>query len=399
MPLYQYRAVTLDGASRTGSAEAATADALVVALRQEGLYLTTCATAAPKQKTYRLKTVEVADFCRQLGAMLSAGIMLIRAMGILAGRDLKAPLRKAYENIIADLQRGSTLSEAMANRERAFPDLLINMIRAGEGTGRLDATCEKMAVAYDKEHRLDAKLQQALVYPAILLVLIVGVVLVIFTFVLPQFMGLFENMELPLPTKVVMGISDFLVAHGIWLAVGVSVAVAGLAALLRRPRVRRALDRVLLRLPRIGRLLCIIYTARFARTLSSLYVSGISMIQALTIARGTVGNAYIESQFDAVLQALGNGQTLSRSLGTVDGFEPKLRSTILVGEESGNLEKMLESVADQYEYDSEMASQRLVALVEPVLIVIMAAVVAFVIISVLLPVYQMYSGIGDEGGL
>ncbi|MDR1013541.1 MAG: type II secretion system F family protein [Coriobacteriales bacterium] len=398
MPLYRYRAVALDGSHRNGSTEAATAEALVASLRQEGLYLTTCSTAAPAREAYRLKTVEVADFCRQLGAMLSAGIMLIRAMGILAGRDLKAPLRKTYENIIAELQRGSTLSEAMAGRGRAFPELLVNMVRAGEGTGRLDAVCEKMAVTYDKEHRLDSKLQQALVYPAILVVLVIGVVLVIFTFVLPQFMGLFEGMELPVPTKVVMGLSGFLVAHGIWLAVGASVAAAGLAALLRRPRPRRALDRVLLRLPKIGRLLCIIYTARFARTLSSLYASGIPMIKALAIARGTVGNTYIEAQFGTVLQALGNGHTLSGALGAVDGFEPKLRSTILIGEESGNLEKMLESIAEQYEYDSEMASQRLVSLVEPVLIVVMAAIVAFVIVSVLLPVYQMYAGIGDEGG-
>jgi type IV pilus assembly protein PilC len=399
MPLYRYSAVTLNGLKRTGSVEAATADALVAALKEENLFLTKYSTAKPKQEQHKLKTTEVADFCRQLGAMLSAGIMLIRAMNILTQRNLKPHIKKIYEDVVLDLQRGSTLSEAMTHRGRAFPELLINMIRAGENTGKLDATCEKMAVTYDKEHRLNSKVQQALIYPIILIVLIVGVVLILFTFVLPQFMGLFEGMELPLPTKIVMGFSDFLLANGIWLLIGVVIGIAGLITLFRKPGPRRMFDHFKLKLPKIGSLLRTIYTARFARTLASLYVSGISMIQALNIARSTVGNTYIDSQFTAVIEALGNGRTLSQALSGVEGFEPKLRSTVLIGEESGNLESMLESVADQYEYDSEVATQNLVALVEPVLIVIMAVVVAFVIISVLMPIYQLYSNIGAEGGM
>jgi type IV pilus assembly protein PilC len=399
MPLYRYSAVTLNGSRRSGSIEATTVDALAAALKQENLFLTKWSTTKPKQESRKLKTTEVADFCRQLGAMLSAGIMLIRAMNILTQRNLKPHIKKIYDDVILDLQRGSTLSEAMANRGRAFPELLISMMRAGENTGKLDSTCEKMAVTYDKEHRLNSKIHQALIYPAILIVLIIGVVLILFTFVLPQFMGLFEGMELPLPTRIVMGFSDFLLANGVWLIVGVVVVVAGLITLFRQPVPRRVLDHVKLKLPKIGSLLRIIYTARFARTLASLYVSGISMIQALTIARSTVGNKYIDSQFDAVIDALGNGRTLSQALAGVEGFESKLRSTVLIGEESGNLESMLESVADQYEYDSEVATQNLVALVEPVLIVIMATVVAFVIISVLMPIYQLYTNLGAEGGL
>jgi type IV pilus assembly protein PilC len=399
MPLYKYSAVTLNGSKRTGSVEAATVEALTAALKQENLFLTDWSTTKPKVEAHKLKTDEVADFCRQLGAMLSAGIMLIRAMNILSQRNLKPHIKKIYDDLIMDLQRGSTLSEAMSNRGRTFPELLINMIRAGENTGKLDATCEKMAVTYDKEHRLNGKVRGALVYPIILVCLIIGVILIIFTFVLPQFMGLFENMELPLPTKIVMGISDFLVAWGMWLLIAAVAAIAGLIALFQQPGPRRAYDHFKLKLPKIGQLLRIIYTARFARTLSSLYVSGISMIQALSIARTTIGNTYIAAQFDGVIEALGNGRTLSQAIGTVDGFEPKLRSTILIGEESGNLEKMLESVADQYEYDSEMATQSLVTLIEPVLIVVMAVIVAFVIISVLMPIYQLYSNIGAEGGL
>jgi type IV pilus assembly protein PilC len=285
----------------------------------------------------------------------------------------------------------------MARCGRAFPELLINMMRAGEQTGRLDESCNTMAVQFDKDHRLNQKIKSATMYPMILVVLIICVILVIFTFVLPQFMSMFEGMELPLPTRIVMGISNFLTEYGL-----VALAVAGgLAALLyatfRKPGPKRALDKAKLGLPKIGKLLQTIYTARFARTLASLYVSGIPMIQALTIAQATIGNKYIESEFTKVTEALANGRSLSQAIAAVDGFENKLKSTVLIGEESGRLEHMLESVADQFDYDSEMASARMVALIEPVLIVVMAGIVGMVIVAVMMPLFEMYGSVG--GGL
>jgi type IV pilus assembly protein PilC len=399
MPVFKYSAVALDGAKVSGNAEATSAEQLQALLRAENLFMLNAKAKEAKKQTRKLKTEEVADFCRQLAAMLSAGIMLIRAMSIMAQRNLKPHVQKIYDELIADLQRGSTLSEAMFNQGRAFPELLINMIRAGENTGKLDATAAKMAESYDKEHRINGKIRSAMVYPAILVVMIIGVVLIIFTFVLPQFMGLFEDMELPLPTQIVMGISDFLVANWTFVLIGIVLFVAFVGALLRQPKPRLIFDHFKLKLPKIGHLLKTIYTARFARTLSSLYVSGISMIQSLQIARNTIGNKYIEAQFTTVIEALGNGRTLSQAISQVDGFEPKLHSTILIGEESGSLEHMLESIADQYDYDSEQATQQMVTLIEPVLIVVMAVIVAFVIISVLLPIYQLYSNVGAEGGI
>ncbi|MDR2109574.1 MAG: type II secretion system F family protein [Coriobacteriales bacterium] len=399
MPQYKYTAFALNGKRVVGSAEAASPEQLASLLRTRDLFLQKATSSEKRATQQRLKVTEIADFSRQLAAMLSAGIMLIRAMTILAQRNLPANVKRVYGEVIADLQRGATLSEAMGNRGRAFPELLVNMIRAGENTGRLDVTAAKMAASYDKEHRLNSKIRGAIVYPAILLVLIIGVVLIIFTFVIPSFIGIFEDMELPLPTQIVMGISDFLLAYGVWLLIGIVIVIAALIALFRRPRPRRAWDHFKLKIPKVGRLLKTIYTARFARTLASLYVSGISMIQALQISRRTIGNTYIESQFDAVIELLGNGRTLSQALSGVDGFEPKLESTILIGEESGSLEQMLESIADQYDYDSEMAAQKLVTFIEPVLIVFMALIVGFVIISVLLPIYQLYDNVGAQGGI
>jgi type IV pilus assembly protein PilC len=399
MPLYNYKAVAIDGKKAHGRMEAASSNQLAAQLRGEGLFLLEAAQRQVVQQPVKLSTVEVADFCRQLAAMLSSGITLIRAMAIMSQRDLKPHVKKIYSGIIEDLQRGSTLSEAMAQLGKAFPALLVNMIRAGEQTGRMDVTALKMAETYDKEHRLNQKIRSATVYPVILVVLIVGVVLIVFTFVIPQFVGMFENMALPLPTRIVMAVSDFLISNGLYLLVGVVIAVAVLLYAFRQPGPGTALDKAKIGIPKMGKLLSTIYTARFARTLASLYVSGIPMIQALTIARGTIGNRYIESQFGNLLDALGNGQTLSQAIATIDGFEPKLRSTVLVGEESGRLEQMLESIADQYDYDSEMASQRMVSMIEPILIVVMAGIVGGVIISVMLPIYQLYGNVGAAGGI
>jgi type IV pilus assembly protein PilC len=387
------------GRKTGGRIEAANPEQLAATLRGYDLFLTDSHEHKSFELPTKLTAVEIADFCRQLAAMLGSGITLIRAMMILAERDNKPHIKKIYDEIILDLQRGSTLSEAMALRGRAFPELLISMIRAGEQTGRMDVTAQKMAENYDKEHRLKQKLRNATTYPMILVVLIIGVVLVIFTFVIPQFTTMFENMVLPLPTRIVMGISDFLIADGIYLFIGILIAVASLVYVFRQPVPRRVLDRTKLKIPKVGKLLGTIYTARFARTLASLYVSGIPMIQALTIARDTIGNKHIEAEFAGVLDALGNGRTLSQAIAGVDGFEPKLKSTILIGEESGRLEYMLESVADQYDYDSEMASQRMVSMIEPILIVVMAGIVGMVIISVLLPIYQLYSEVGTQGGI
>jgi type IV pilus assembly protein PilC len=395
MPLYKYSAVAMDGTRMNGRMEAADESQLGSILSGDGLFLMGASPFDERKRHSKLTMPEVSDFCRQLAAMLSSGIPLIRAMMIIEQRDAKPHVKKIYQEMIAELQRGSTLSESMLKQAGTFPELLINMIKAGESSGRLDITALKMADAFGKQHKLNQKLKSATTYPIILVVMIIVVMLVIFTFVLPSFFGMFDSMgELPFPTRIVIAISNFL-THYFWL---LGIAAAACAAALwytfRLPAPRMWLDKRKLKFLKIGHLLSTIYTGRFARTLASLYVSGIPMIQALRIARGTIGNTYIEQQFDSVIDALGNGRTLSQALGSVDGFERKLHSTILIGEESGRLEQMLESTADQYDYDSEMATTRKITMLEPILICIMAGVVAFVMISVMLPIYQLYQNIG-----
>lgn len=394
MPVYKYSAVAIDGSKHSGALDAANEAQLVEVLKEKGLYLVKSRPAEKASENKKLKTNEIADFCRQLAAMLSSGITLIRAMQIIEARDAKPQVKKVYHDVIDELRRGSTLSESMEKQGKAFPPFLINMMHAGENSGGIDTTAEKMAITYDKQHKLNAKMRSASVYPIILVVLIIAVVIVLFTFVMPQFMGIFGEMELPLPTQIMMSISSFLINYWYFLLLGIIVAGVALTAIFKQAGPKKAWDKFKLRIPILGKLLTIIYTARFARTLASLYVSGIPMIQSLNIGRTTIGNSYIESQFDQVIQDLGNGRTLSQALSTLDGFDAKLQSTVSIGEESGRLETMLDSVADQFDYEAEMATQRLVSVMEPIMIIIMALVVLTVIVSVLLPMLQMYQSIG-----
>jgi type IV pilus assembly protein PilC len=218
--------------------------------------------------------------------------------------------------------------------------------------------------------------------------------IIIFTFVMPSFMTVLDGMTLPLPTRVVMALSNFLTHNFVEIIAAVVIIVAAVIFTFKQPAPRLALDKVKLRVPKLGKLFSVIYTSRFARTLASLYVSGIPMIQSLKICRSTMGNTYLDKQFDDVIQDLANGRTLSQSLVKVDGFEGKLKSTIMIGEESGRLEAMLDSVADQYDYDSEVATSQMVAMLEPAMIVILAGMVAFIMLSVMLPIFQMYQAVG-----
>ncbi|MEG1997536.1 MAG: type II secretion system F family protein, partial [Clostridiales bacterium] len=302
--------------------------------------------------------------------------------------------RVLYEGLYQSLLEGLSLSEAMEQAGGAFPPLLINMYKAAEANGTIDLTALRMAEHYEKEYRLKSRLRSASTYPIILLCLTIGVLLVIFTVVLPQFFTMFGDMELPLMTRIMMGISVGLRANFLFILIGVLVAVFGITMLLQNRAVRLFLDQLKLKLPVFGKLLRVIYTARFSRTLSSLYSSGLTILTALQVSRDTIGNLYIADQFDGVIQDVRNGIALSDALEKVDGYDKKLPSTVLIGEESGQLEKMLLSVSDAFDYEADQVTQRLASMLEPMLLILMAVVIGIVMLSVIVPIYNMYGNIG-----
>ncbi len=396
MPKYQYTAQNEAGKRVKGVQEAADETDLYQRLRQDGLFLLTHKEKTDTRTRKKIKTKDLADFCRELATLLEAGVSLVRALGIISEEEnLKANHRLIYADLQKLIRQGVALSDAMEQQGDAFPELMIHMFRSAEASGKMDQTAFRMANHYEKEAKLKSKVSGAMVYPCILLALIVAVVLVIFTFVLPQFEDLFSQMEsLPPTTEFLMWLSDQLVTNWLQIGIGAFFIMMVILMIFRIYKVRLMRDKLLVRMPVVGKLLKTIYTARFARTLSSLYSSGLPIVTALQTGRKTVGNLYIDEQFDQAIAGVRAGENLSAAVGSIDGFVKKFASTIMIGEETGSLDAMLDSSAENLEYESEMAINKLVSLLEPLMIVIMALIVGVIIVSVITPIYGSYDAIG-----
>ena len=397
---FRYKAQDSEGKVISGYQKAADVEELHTKLKNEGLMLIDSKEDEKVRRvSKRLKYDRVADFARNLSKLIAAGVTLVKALRIISeDESIKENERKIYADILRLVRSGMTLSDAMDEQGDTFPTLFINMMRSAESGGNLDQTAANMAEYYSKEYKLQQKIKSSTTYPKILGVLIVVVLIVIMGFVLPQFSGMFEQMdELPAPTEILMGISDF-VANKWYLLIFFAIILFIIIKIITSlPDVRLWLDKVQLHIPKIGKLRKIIYTARFSRTLASMYSAGIPIVTCLQIAKTTIGNTYIESQFDDMIAEIRSGKALSDALADIDGFVKKLPSSVAVGEETGALDSMLVSIADQMDYDSEIAIEKLVAMVEPVMIVIMAVVVGFIMIAVITPIYGSYQTIADQG--
>jgi len=391
MPKYTYTALSLTNEKVTAELDARDDEDLRRQLRAKELVPVKYSVIEDKLSSYRMKSVEVAEFSRQLASMLASGITIVRAMEILKDRDFAPKVIKVYDKLHRDVLMGFTLSEAMRLQSRTFPDLLVNMYASGEASGQLERVADKMAQHYDKDHRLNSKAKSAMTYPVVLLVTTILVVMLLFTFILPTLFDILEDIPLPTITRVMMAISGFMQNYWYIAIIVVLIAILGWQTALTTDGFRYQFDRIKLKIRIVGSLLTTIYTARFARTLSSLYSSGIPMIRALEITATIVNNKYIADQFPDVITDVRNGEALSVSVGKVDGFDKKLATTIMIGEESGRLDSMLESTAESFDYEAEVALDRLVQLIQPVMIVILAVVIGSILLSVMLPILELYN--------
>lgn len=398
MVTYKYRAQDENGKMISGTMQATDELDLHARLKQENKYLIQAKAQIEKNGMRRLKSNVVSDFAKNIGELLGAGVLLVKALRIISeDESIKPKEREVYAGLLKQVRSGIPLSDAMLASGDAFPPLFINMIKSAESSGSMDKISLQMSVHYEKEYRLNQKVKSSMTYPKILCVLIVVVVAIIMGYVIPQFKDLFSQMDsLPASTTILLGISNFVKNKWYVLIIAAVVLYIFFRVLCAIPGIRYAKDKLELKLPVIGKLRKVIYTARFARTLSSLYSAGISIINCLQIARNTIGNSYIERQFDRVIADVRAGMNLSESIDKVDGFTKKLSSSIAVGEETGALDTMLVSIANQMEYDSEVAMNKLVSYLEPAMIVVMAAVVGFVIISVIQPIYGSYATIANS---
>lgn len=396
MATFKYIAKDINSKKYHDKREVNSREELVTLLRSENLYLLKCKEIVKEENRKKMKLNDLSEFCRELGTMVSSGISLIMAMNIIAKRTPSPKLQALYKDIYVKLQQGLSLSDALAAQGEMFPSLMINMFRASESTGMLDKTSMKLATQFDKDNKLQNKVKSAMMYPMILVIVTIFVVIAVFTLILPNFFDMFGDAPIPLITQVMFGISKAMIADWEWFLIGVLIIICIITMSMRVTKIRFAWDKFKVHCPKVGYLTKIIYTARFARSMSSLYTSGVSMLNSLALARGTINNVYIASQFDEVIKQVRDGTNLSQAISIIDGFDPKLSSSVYIGEESGKLDQTLLNVADDFDYEAELATEKMVTLLQPLMIIILGVIIGTIIISVMLPLYSLYGSIGSS---
>jgi type IV pilus assembly protein PilC len=342
-----------------------------------------------------LSTKDIAILCRQLSSMLTSGVTLVKALNILYLQMEKKNIKECIKRLYESVQKGDQFSEGIRKQTGVFPEIMISMVEAGEASGKLDQVVTKLAEQFEKDVKLKAKMKSAMTYPIILMVMAIGVVLILVTQVLPIFIGMFadSSLELPVPTKILIAFSDIL--RGYWYLI-----IFGIAALVLVIKIYTASEKgikkwhaVQLKLPVVRDLVVKVSAVRFTRTLSTLLSSGMSLLQALEIVNKVVGNRVITEGLNTTKEDIRKGMNLSQSLRRVSALPPMVYSMVGIGEESGTIEEMLEKCAEYYDDEVENAIQKMVTLMEPVMIVFMGVVVGFIIISMIMPIFDIYGSI------
>lgn len=333
-------------------------------------------------------------FCRQLGTMVGSGIPIVQALDMLQAKADNKKARQIFRNIYEEVQKGNSLSKAMQLQRGSFPELLTNMVMAGEMGGTLDVSLSRMSTHYEKEQKLNNKIKSASIYPAILGVVSVAVILLLVTFVLPTITNMFPAENMPWTTKLILGFSDFLTTNWVALFGSLLILVVGIRLLLNVRDVRVQFDKLKLLLPIFGPLNQTVYSARCARALASLYSSGVQTIDMLETTSRVLNNTYLEDQFIDVIEDVTKGEFISKAIQSTGSFDPMLSSMIYIGEESGSLGDILNSTADYFDNEADAALQRMIAMIEPIMIVILGVVIGFIVVSIIQPIFTMYESIG-----
>lgn len=396
MSIFKYKAIGANGQSIQGTFTANSRNDVIQMIRSNNSYPVMIQEEVDSQmrevKLMRsVKTKDIAVFCRQTYAMLNSGVPIISCLDILhmqtEHKKMKSVLNETYENI----QKGLSFSESLKKHMDVFPELLIYMVEAGEASGSLDAIMERMAVHYEKETKINNRIKGAMVYPIILSIVATAAVIFLLTFVMPTFMGMFENsgVHLPLPTRILMGFSDAIKIYWYLFILVIGVSVYLFKKILTTSDGRLYFDKLKLQMPIIGGLNQKIITARFTRTLSTLLSSGVPLLQALENVAGALGNKVAADGIMKVREEVRRGTSLALPIKRLGIFPPMMDNMIHIGEESGTLDEILEKTANFFDDEVETALQKLVTLFEPIMILVMGLVIGFIVIAMILPMFDM----------
>ena len=396
MPVYTYRGVNRAGATVAGERVAESKNELAAALRREQINVSKL---SEKGREFNIPTFgtgveekELAIFTRQFSVMIDAGLPLVQCLEILAGQQENKTFQKMLNSVRASVEGGTTLSAAMKQHEKVFDPLYYNMVEAGETGGILDTILQRLSTYIEKNVKLKRAVKSAMIYPIAVLGIAASVIILLLWKVVPIFITLFNGLDvdLPLPTRIVIGLSHFVGSiYGFLILVFFVGGVFALKFWYGTPQGRMVLDTLLLKVPVIGNVLRKIAVARFTRTLGTLISSGVPILEGLDITARTSGNAVVEKAISQTRKAVEAGRSLVDPLKETDVFPGMVTQMIGVGEQTGAMDAMLQKIADFYEDEVDAAVKDMLTAIEPIMIVVLGVVVGGVVISMYLPLFSL----------
>lgn len=398
MAKFTYKAVNLAGRTVDGIYEGHDRAAVVGMLRSKGFYgldINEVKTGGKLNRELgtKISLKVLALFCQQFSTILTSGIAVGQALDILAqqteDKRLKAVLKDVYEKV----QTGRSLTDAFTDHAHRFPTVFISTLSVGEVSGTMEASLKRLHGYFRQEHLLVSKMRTAMIYPAIVLMLAIGITTFLLVFIVPTFQGIFENAhaELPVPTKMLLALSGFIRTQYPVILIVLAGVVLGFRIYSKSEDGKVNLDRLSLKLPAFGPLNVKLMVSRFTRTLGAMSNTGVPLTQALEITARVISNKFIEKQILKASEVVQQGQPLYKPLAEIKALPPMVQNMTRLGEESGTLDYMLEQTAIYYDAETETAIARTTAFIEPAIIIVMAVIVLFVVLSILLPTFQMAS--------
>jgi type IV pilus assembly protein PilC len=395
MPTFAYTARSLNGELKSRTLEAPSRDDVVAQLRRQRLIVVKIDEEKKRKRQGSVKTKDIVIFTRQFSTMINAGLPLVQALDILSKQSENKALQEVTRQVVYDVESGNTVADALAKHPKAFTELYTNMVAAGEAGGILDTILMRLATFLEKNDALVGKVKSAMVYPMVIMSVAAIAIVVLLIFVIPTFESMFAsvNLALPLPTRVVIGLSNFLQSY--WWMCG--LAGWGVVLLLKNyyktPGGKLNIDKLMLKLPILGDVLRKSSVSRFTRTLGTLISSGVSILDGLEITAKTAGNRVIHDAIMESRASIAGGDTISAPLAKSEVFPPMVISMIAVGEQTGGLDEMLTKIADFYDTEVDTAVSGLLSLMEPVMIVVLGVVVGGMVVAMYLPIFDMINAV------
>lgn len=397
---YIYTAVDKDGKKVKGTISATNESRARILLKEQGIVPTKIEKQTLLNKDINISIgnpVEIRDlsvFCRQFQSILKAGVTIVEALEMLADQTENKVFAKAIREAKTTVQKGGTLAGAMKEHPKIFPSMLVNMIEAGEVSGSLEIALERMGTQFEKSAKLKGLVKKAMIYPIMILIVAFAVVIAMSILVVPSFAEMFEDMgtEMPAITQAIMVFSDFILTKWYIAVLVIAVLVFAISAFAKSENGKEFFGRVSIKLPIFGKLIVKSTSASFARTISTLISAGVSLSDALEITARAMSNVLFKRALRDARQKVEQGSNLSGPLAASGLFPPMIPQMVRIGEETGNVDGMLTKAADYYEEEVEIATGSLTTMIEPLIIVVLGAIVAFLVLALYMPMMSMYSG-------